>query len=139
MDPREWLEADGLGGYASGTASGPRTRRYHALLLVARTPPTGRVVLVNGFDAWVETGSGRHAISSQRYPGDTGSPGGARLAAFEHEPWPRWTFALDDGTRVVHEVFVRHGQPLTALSWKLKADGPPWGSGGEAPGAARRD
>ena len=27
----EWLEADGLGGFASGTAAGLRTRRYHAL------------------------------------------------------------------------------------------------------------
>ncbi|MGH9391116.1 MAG: glycogen debranching enzyme N-terminal domain-containing protein, partial [Vicinamibacteria bacterium] len=32
---REWLEADGLGGFASGTESGIRTRRYHALLLSA--------------------------------------------------------------------------------------------------------
>lgn len=31
----EWLEADGLGGFASGTATGVRTRRYHALLLNA--------------------------------------------------------------------------------------------------------
>ena len=30
---REWLEADGLGGFASGTVDGIRTRRYHALLL----------------------------------------------------------------------------------------------------------
>ena len=52
---REWLEADGLGGFASGTSTGIRTRRYHALLLTAMTPPTGRIVLVNGFDAWVET------------------------------------------------------------------------------------
>ena len=51
----EWLEADGLGGFASGTVSGIRTRRYHALLLTATTPPAGRMVLVNGFDAWVET------------------------------------------------------------------------------------
>ena len=43
----EWLEADGDGGFASGTVAGLRTRRYHALLLVARTPPTGRIVLVN--------------------------------------------------------------------------------------------
>ena len=56
---REWLEADGLGGFASGTVAGIRTRRYHALLLTATTPPTGRVVLVNGFDAWVETPGGR--------------------------------------------------------------------------------
>src|SRR5207247_24705 len=51
----EWLEADGLGGFASGTSTGIRTRRYHALLLTATTPPTGRMVLVNGFDAWIET------------------------------------------------------------------------------------
>ena len=32
---KEWLEADGRGGFASDTAAGIRTRRYHALLLVA--------------------------------------------------------------------------------------------------------
>jgi glycogen debranching enzyme len=51
----EWLEADGLGGFASGTGSGERTRRYHGLLLVATTPPTGRMMLVNGIDAFVTT------------------------------------------------------------------------------------
>ena len=35
LDLREWLETDGLGGFASGTVSGVRTRRYHALLLAA--------------------------------------------------------------------------------------------------------
>ena len=64
----EWLEADGIGGFASGTVSGVRTRRYHALLLAATTPPTGRMVLVNGLDAWVTTPSGRWALSTQRYP-----------------------------------------------------------------------
>jgi len=67
---REWLEADGLGGFASGTSAGIRTRRYHALLLPATTPPTGRVVLVNGFDAWVETANGTFSLSSQRYSPD---------------------------------------------------------------------
>jgi glycogen debranching enzyme len=50
MKDDEWLEADGLGGFATGTVSGIRTRRYHALLLTATKPPSGRVVLVNGFD-----------------------------------------------------------------------------------------
>ena len=87
---REWLEADGLGGFASGTAAGIRTRRYHALLLTARTPPTGRVVLVNGFDAWVETSAGRFAISSQAYGPDVTYPDGAsRVAELTLEPWPR--------------------------------------------------
>ena len=61
----EWLEADGLGGFASGTVAGIRTRRYHALLLVATEPPAGRVVLVNGLETWVDTPTGAFALSSR--------------------------------------------------------------------------
>ena len=50
-DRTEWLEADGLGGFASGTTGGVRTRRYHALLLSSTRPPAGRMVLVSGVDA----------------------------------------------------------------------------------------
>ncbi len=119
---REWLEADGLGGFASGTVPGIRTRRYHALLLTAKTPPTGRMVLVNGFDAWVETPAGRYAISSQAYGPDVTHPDGAtRIAGFELEPWPRWIFALPDGTRVAQEIFVPKDSSSVAVSWKLLA------------------
>ena len=44
----EWLETDGLGGYACGTVVGARTRRYHALLMAATQPPVGRRLLVAG-------------------------------------------------------------------------------------------
>src|SRR5204862_2589578 len=74
----EWLEADGLGGFAPGTVNGIRTRRYHALLLAARRPPIDRVVLVNGFDAWVEGPEGRSALSAQRYTPDAVDPEGTR-------------------------------------------------------------
>ena len=116
----EWLEADGLGGYASGTASGIRTRRYHALLLAARRPPTDRVVLVNGFDAWVTTPAGRFAISSQAYGPDVVHPDGAsRIESFTAEPWPRWVYALADGTRVAQEILVPKNAAACAVSWKL--------------------
>ena len=69
---QEWLEPDGLGGFAMGTALLARTRRYHGLLTSAVTPPTGRVMLVNGLDAWIGTPHGFFALSSQRYaPGVT--------------------------------------------------------------------
>src|SRR5471032_2661092 len=94
----EWLEADGLGGFASGTISGIRTRRYHALLLAATTPPAGRMVLVNGFDAEIETGSDRFALSTQRYsPGIDTPDGVTRLESFTSDPWPQWTYAIPGG------------------------------------------
>ena len=44
---REWLVANGLGGYASGTVSGVQTWRYHGLLISALPAPLGRVVMLN--------------------------------------------------------------------------------------------
>jgi predicted glycogen debranching enzyme len=44
---REWLVANGLGGYASGTVSGVHTRRYHGLLISALPAPLGRIVMLN--------------------------------------------------------------------------------------------
>jgi predicted glycogen debranching enzyme len=115
----EWIEADGLGGFASGTVSGMRTRRYHALLLTATTPPAGRMVLVNGFDAWVETQNGKFAISSQRYGPDVTHPDGAsRIESFQYEPWPRWCYKIDDLV-IEQELFVPKGESVIFMSWKL--------------------
>src|ERR1051326_8722400 len=120
LPSREWLEADGLGGFASGTSSGIRTRRYHALLLSATTPPTGRLVLVNGFDAWIETPKGRFALTSQRYVPDVIHPDGAlRIADFSVEPWPKWKFKFEDGTELAQEILVAGEAGVTALSWRL--------------------
>ena len=44
---REWLVANGLGGYASGTVSGVHTRRYHGLLISALPAPLGRIVMLS--------------------------------------------------------------------------------------------
>src|SRR5262245_3986159 len=125
MDPRaEWLETDGLGGFAMGTLGGPRTRRYHALLAVALTPPTRRHVLVNGFDAFVETAAGRFALTTQRYAPDASHPDGeSRLESFSGEPWPTWTFRLDAKTSIVQELCLQRGAPLAVLSWRLVRKG----------------
>ncbi len=124
MDARclEWLETDGLGGFSSGTASSIRTRRYHALLLSASTPPTGRMVLVNGFDAWISTEAGRFAVSSQLYLGDVRYPDGEdRIERFEVAPWPRWTYRLEDGTKIVQQLTSRHGKPMVAVTFALQS------------------
>src|SRR6266478_354838 len=122
ISSREWLEADGLGGFASGTSSGVRTRRYHALLLTATTPPTGRMVLVNGFEAWADVDGRSTALTTQRYAPDVLHPDGAtRIAAFDLEPWPSWQFALPDGTMLSQEVFAVHGTSTVAVAWTLTA------------------
>jgi len=90
------------------------------------TPPTGRVVLVNGFDAWIDTPAVSFALSTQRYAPDVLHPdGAAHLTEFTIDPWPTWQYQLADGTRVMQEIFVQHGTGATFVVWTLvRAIGP---------------
>jgi predicted glycogen debranching enzyme len=117
-DRHEWLEADGLGGFASSTTSGVRTRRYHALLLTATRPPAGRLVLVNGFDAWIESDTAKLWLSAQRYAPDVTTKNEC-LRSFQFQPWPQWGYRLALDLWLEHEIFVPHGQSLVVLSWRL--------------------
>ncbi len=117
----EWLEADGLGGFASGTVGTQRTRRYHALLLAATQPPAGRMALVNGAEAWLEDAAGKRVVSltSQRYQsGYVSADLSSILQSFSTDPWPTWTFDIDDFGKLTAEVFVVKRTGQTVLRWR---------------------
>src|SRR3954466_9542706 len=59
---REWLVANGLGGYASGTIAGVASRRYHSLLIAALPAPFGRHVMLNHLTEMVRLPSGEMAL-----------------------------------------------------------------------------
>jgi predicted glycogen debranching enzyme len=114
----EWLETGARGAFASGTVGGERTRRYHALLLVAIHPLGGRIILVNGIEAWIEGPGGSHALTTQRYLQDVVYPDGWRnLTSFSRRPWPNWRFAVPGGGAIVSEIFVVRETSETVLRW----------------------
>src|SRR4051794_36827397 len=117
----EWLEADGYGGFASGTVGMLRTRRYHALLLSATRAPGGRMVLVNGVEAWLEAGGRRYPLTMQRYVPNVIYPDlGASLVAFDTMPWPTWRIELDAQMALCTEVLVSKATCETVLRWRLE-------------------
>ncbi|HEV8201632.1 MAG TPA: amylo-alpha-1,6-glucosidase [Candidatus Polarisedimenticolia bacterium] len=127
----EWLETDGLGGFASGTAGLIRTRRYHALLLAAADPPGRRYALVNGLEVLVATPAGLVPLSSHVYaPQDRALPSvvhpdGMRfIRRFDPEPWPTWQFVLPDGTAIEQSIAAVHGRPIVTIAWRLLAPRP---------------
>ena len=116
----EWIEPTGFGGFASGTASGIRTRSYHSLLLAETNSAPGRLVLVNGFDAQVEFDGEIRSLTSQRYaPGVIHPDGASRIVKFESKPWPRWLFQLTDRLAVEQEIFIPRGSSSVVMAWKL--------------------
>jgi predicted glycogen debranching enzyme len=123
----EWLEADGFGGFASGMAGGLRTRRYHALLLTATAPPSGRMVLVNGIEAWLMGNGVNLPLTRQFYVPGVAVPADApAVRRFSHWPWPKFVYELPGGGVVEHEVFVARDECETVLRWRCSGVDPQW-------------
>lgn len=114
----EWLETNGRGGYASGTVAGANTRRYHALLLVARRPPVDRVVLVNHLEEWVEACDHSFPLSTNLYRGAVYPEGYRHCEGFSADPWPTWRYAAH-GIELEREVFCPHGRDMVIIRWRL--------------------
>ncbi len=116
---REWIEANGIGGYASGTVSGAHTRRYHGLLVAATKPPLGRMVLLSKFEETLVIDGKRFDLSTNQYPGTVHPQGYLLLTSFRLDPFPIWTFQVD-GIEIEKKVFMSHGDNSTVASWKVK-------------------
>lgn len=119
----EWLETNGRGGFASGTVAGPNTRRYHALLLIARNPPVDRFVLVNHLEEHVAVGGQTVALSANCYRGTVHPDGYTRCVGFSSKPWPTWTYDVG-GAQVIREIFCPQGRDMVVIRWTLaRTDG----------------
>jgi len=105
---REWLVANGLGGYASGTVGGVPTRRFHGLLVAALPAPHGRMMLVNDVTEEIDVADGvvelgrADTLTELRF--DRGLP----VWQLEHR-----------GTCIEKRVLLPHGQNTTYLSYRL--------------------
>ena len=51
---REFLATNGLGGFASMSLNGGPSRKYHALLVAALSPPLGRHVVLHNIEETLE-------------------------------------------------------------------------------------
>src|SRR5438046_1382741 len=91
---REWLETNGIGGFASSTVSGANTRRYHGLLVAALHPPVGRYVLLSKLEEVVVVGDRRFEVGANVYPGAVHPRGFQYLERFRLDPFPVYTYAL---------------------------------------------
>lgn len=115
---REWLETNGIGGFAAGTISGAHSRRYHGLLTAATRPPLGRIRTVSKLDETLLIDGTQYEISSNQYP-DTVHPDGYRfITDFRLDPFPVWRYKVDD-VELEKKIFMAHGSNTTVCRWTL--------------------
>jgi predicted glycogen debranching enzyme len=116
----EWLETNGVGGWASSTANGAHSRRYHGLLVAATEPPAGRMVLLSRLDETLLVGGASCDLSSNQYPGAVHPRGFERLTAFRRGLFPVFEYeAL--GARLRKTVAAVDGENTTLVIYELLA------------------
>src|SRR2546426_11109294 len=119
---REWLETNGLGGFASSTIVGLNTRRYHGLLTAATKPPVGRMVLLSKFEEALIIDGRRYELSANQYPG-TVHPQGFRLqTGFRLDPFPIFTYEVQ-GIEIEKSVFMVQGENTTVIQYHFRLPG----------------
>ncbi|HET6438989.1 MAG TPA: amylo-alpha-1,6-glucosidase [Anaeromyxobacter sp.] len=122
---REWLVANGLGGYASGTVAGVCTRRYHGLL-VAALPGLGRTVMLSHLADQIRIRGGPPVrLWGEEKRAGLELHGTEHLREFRLEAGlPVWVFAAA-GTVVEKRLLVVHEQNTVLVSYRLlSGDGP---------------
>lgn len=120
----EWLETNGLGGYASSTLNGCNTRRYHGLLVAAIPPYAERMVLVSKMDETIITSDRRFELGCNNY-GDVISPNGYQyLTGFKRDLFTEFTY--DTGTILLRKTIgMLQDENTSFLQYEvLKADTP---------------
>lgn len=114
----EWIETNGLGGYASGTVSGANSRRYHGLLVAATHPPVGRVNLLSKLDETIIIGEEFYELSTNQYPGALHPEGYKRLINFNRDLFPEFTYKAG-GVILKKTIAALHGANTTAILYEV--------------------
>lgn len=112
---REWLVANGIGGYASSTAAGSNSRAYHGLLVAAARPPVNRRLLLSSLDEEI----GGVSLANHQYPGVIHPQGYRHLQQLSLDGLPRFTYLVGDMS-IEKTVFMIHGENTAIISYRVK-------------------
>ena len=114
----EWLETNGLGGWASSSLCGCNTRRYHGLLMAAVVPPAERMLLVSKLDETVFINGEKFELGCNDF-GDVISPGGFQwLSSFKKEFFPEWLFDFGE-IRLRKTIMMIYGENTTLIRYEV--------------------
>ncbi len=119
-ESREWLVANGIGGFASGTISGLLTRRYHGLLIASLEPPAGRTLLATKVEETARYAAQTFSLGANRWRGGALDPQGwVNIERFGLEGTiPAWTFALGEA-RLEKRVWMQPRANTTFVFYSL--------------------
>jgi predicted glycogen debranching enzyme len=114
----EWLETNGLGGYASGTIAACHTRKYHGLLVASLPNPPGRYLLLSNFEDSLLIGDQESPLACHQYPGAIHPAGHLYLTAFSLDDCPTFTYQVGK-TVITKEIIMPKGENTILVRYEI--------------------
>ncbi len=115
----EWIETNGLGGFASSTITGSNTRRYHSLLVAAMKPPVERLSLLSKLDETIVCGDDKFELGTNQYKGAVSPKGFSFIKSFSKSLLPEWVFELPNGIELKKTIACVQGENATIIIYEV--------------------
>ncbi|MCB0329268.1 MAG: glycogen debranching enzyme family protein [Bdellovibrionales bacterium] len=117
-DP-EWIDTNGVGGYASSTVTGKNTRRYHGLLVVPSKGSLSRSVLISRLDETIITGEQNYELAVRAYRELTVPNGSHYLNSFHYGIVPEWRYQIDDAVFFRKSILMIPGEGTVLFRYSI--------------------
>ncbi len=113
----EWLETNGIGGWAGASLSGALTRRYHGLLVTG--DPADPTVRLSKLDETVVVEDARYELSSNRFKDGVYHPNGHEfLTSFSRDVFPEFEYQIGP-IRIKKTIAAIQGQSTTVVVYEI--------------------
>ncbi len=119
LEEAEWLETNGLGGWASSSIIGCNTRRYHGLLIAATKPPAERMAFVSKLDETIVLNDQRYELGSNQYQNNVVHPNGYQnLKSFTKDFCPEWVYEIKE-IELKKTIAMIHNENTTVIVYEV--------------------
>lgn len=116
---REWLMANGLGGFSNCSISGTNARIHSGYLVASLNPPVDRTNILLNICETVSQQDEEYNLGSQMYTGKKKNKDGYKhIEAFEFDLIPTYIYQIND-IRIKKSVALWHGHNTVAVRYEI--------------------
>lgn len=117
---KEWLETNGIGGYASSSITGCHTRKYHGWLVSSLSYLSNKFVLLSKVDASILDGKKEHNLSLSRYSSEFYPKNFDRIKSFDIDSVPVTKYFVKElGVELEQSLMLLPGEDTLLVKYRL--------------------
>lgn len=116
---REWVIANGIGGYACSSIIGANTRKHHGLLVASLHPPVERYLILSRINEMLNVSGKKYSLSAVQRKGNILEEGQKHLQRFLYDALPQYVYQVED-ILITKTIAMKHGENKTGITYVVE-------------------